>query len=58
MNAHQKIKTHFDKLLSMEQESLSKLEKMNNPSDNDQWRIQLIGMRVSKLKIKILTLDK
>ena len=57
MNAREKVKKHFDRILKIEQEALSKLLKLKTPSDNEQWKIQLLGARVVgleawKLKLK------
>jgi len=57
LNAREKVKKHFDRILKIEQEALSKLLKLKTPSDNEQWKIQLLGARVVgleawKLKLK------
>jgi len=48
-----KVKKHFDRLLRIEQHRLSKLLKLETPSDNELWKIQLLGMRITRLKNKI-----
>jgi len=51
-----KVKKHFDELLKIEQEGLSQLLKLETPTDNELWKIQLLGMRVVGLEAKIKTL--
>ena len=53
-----KVKKHFDKLLKLEQEGLSKLLKLETPTNNELWKIQLLGMRITRLKDKTLSLKK
>jgi len=53
---NRKVKKHFDRILKIEQEALSKLLKLKTPSDNEQWKIQLLGARVVGLEAKIKTL--
>ena len=51
-----KVKKHFGRLLRIEQHRLSKLLKLETPSDNELWKIQLLGMRVVGLEAKIKSL--
>jgi len=51
---NRKVEKHFDKLLKIEQEGLSKLLKLETPTDNELWKIQLLGMRITRLQNKIL----